>query len=161
METYEDKLNEFVNNAPNMSSLDVAREMLELVKGGCSQKELAAKLSKSAPWVSRTLTTLKRGSPELLDAWENRTLPIDTIMNISMLPLDEQPAAIEEGNAPRRGGKITVVKQTNEMLNLSKDAPPDLRYVQGMRDMMRFMRGDIKSEEFADEWREYVDSIPS
>lgn len=74
----------------DLTSFEQAETIAELTESGMSQKEIAKQLGKSATWVSRQLSRLKKSSEPVKKAWRDGKLPDDDVEHLSKLPEPEQ-----------------------------------------------------------------------
>ncbi|MFB7257583.1 ParB/RepB/Spo0J family partition protein [Streptomyces nojiriensis] len=88
----------------NLDPLDEAKALQRLVHVHGSQRAVARALGKSSPWVTQRLALLKL-TPELQDAVENRSLPVEIARNVGQLPTQQQQSAAEEALAKRAAAK--------------------------------------------------------
>lgn len=89
--------------------------MQEAYGGKLSVEEIAKRVKKSKPWVSRNYGAYQRACPELREAWRTGKIPAETAMNLSEKPKDEQPALVEQQLKDRAGGsKVAAGKARNK-----------------------------------------------
>ncbi|MFE5560311.1 ParB/RepB/Spo0J family partition protein [Streptomyces sp. NPDC056544] len=88
----------------NLDPLDEAKALQRLVHVHGSQRAVARTLGKSSPWVTQRLALLKL-TPELQEAVENRSLPVEIARNVGQLPAQQQQSAAEEALAKRAAAK--------------------------------------------------------
>ncbi|MEU9083413.1 ParB/RepB/Spo0J family partition protein [Streptomyces sp. NPDC048357] len=88
----------------NLDPLDEAKALQRLVHVHGSQRAVARALGKSSPWVTQRLALLKL-TPELQDAVEDRSLPVEIARNVGQLPAQQQQSAVEEALAKRSAAK--------------------------------------------------------
>ncbi|MBT2539745.1 ParB/RepB/Spo0J family partition protein [Streptomyces sp. ISL-44] len=84
----------------NLDPLDEAKALQRLVHVHGSQRAVARALGKSSPWVTQRIALLKL-TPELQDAVEDRSLPVEIARNVGQLPAQQQQSAVEEALAKR------------------------------------------------------------
>lgn len=159
----------------DLSSYEMAAAVVTLLEEGKEQKEIAERLRRSVPWVSRNATAYRGAGKSLKKVWKNGELPLDVIMDIASLEEDEQDDAIDEQKALREGGgkknagkarkaakaranKVERAsgKDLQSLLVMAENAPEDGKYVHGMKDALRFALGLIGLAEFADPWQKWV-----
>jgi ParB/RepB/Spo0J family partition protein len=162
----------------DLTSFEMAAEMDGLVEGGMAQKEIAAKLNKSNPWVSRILTAYRNSSTKLRKAWRSNSLPLDTVMDIAALPEEKQEDAVDEQLEMREGGgrkaagkarkeskqKLNRVerlsaKDLESLLVIAESAPSDGRYTHGVKDGLRVAAGVLGVGELAKPWNDFLDKM--
>ncbi|MFD7915070.1 ParB/RepB/Spo0J family partition protein [Streptomyces sp. NPDC059752] len=88
----------------NLDPLDEAKALQRLVHVHGSQRAVARALGKSSPWVTQRLALLKL-TPELQEAVEDRSLPVEIARNVGQLPAQQQQSAAEEALAKRAAAK--------------------------------------------------------
>ncbi|MFF5490322.1 ParB/RepB/Spo0J family partition protein [Streptomyces virginiae] len=88
----------------NLDPLDEAKALQRLVHVHGSQRAVARALGKSSPWVTQRLALLKL-TPELQEAVEDRSLPVEIARNVGRLPTQQQQSAAEEALAKRAAAK--------------------------------------------------------
>ncbi|MGW7032683.1 ParB/RepB/Spo0J family partition protein [Streptomyces xanthophaeus] len=88
----------------NLDPLDEAKALQRLVQVHGSQRAVARALGKSSPWVTQRIALLKL-TPELQDAVEDRSLPVEIARNVGQLPAQQQQSAVEEALAKRAESK--------------------------------------------------------
>ncbi|MFD7026547.1 ParB/RepB/Spo0J family partition protein [Streptomyces sp. NPDC059917] len=88
----------------NLDPLDEAKALQRLVVVHGSQRAVARALGKSSPWVTQRIALLKL-TPELQEAVEDRTLPVEIARNVGQLPAQQQQSAAEEALAKRAVSK--------------------------------------------------------
>ncbi|MFD3720098.1 ParB/RepB/Spo0J family partition protein [Streptomyces sp. NPDC058674] len=98
----------------NLDPLDEAKALQRLVGVHGSQRAVARALGKSSPWVTQRIALLKL-TPELQEAVEDRTLPVEIARNVGQLPAQQQQSAAEEAMAKRAETKRR--KQSNQGAN--------------------------------------------
>lgn len=166
----------------DLSSYELAEEMTTLHESGLQQKEIARKLHKSTPWVSRAITTYEGGTPSLKEAWKMSKITSEQAYVIAQIrdttEQDKQVAAIvvvrgettTEGKPTVRArGKArqmvrrkpsqverTPLTELRRLHELGKDAPKGKRYVRGVADGLAFALSLIGTEEFEKEWLNYT-----
>lgn len=100
----------------NLDPLDEAKALQRLVHVHGSQRAVARALGKSSPWVTQRLALLKL-TPELQEAVEDRSLPVEIARNVGQLPAQQQQSAAEEALAKR-----AAVKQRKQAASGSANA---------------------------------------
>lgn len=88
----------------NLDPLDEAKALERLVEVHGSQRAVARALGKSSPWVTQRLALLKL-TPELQEAVEDRSLPVEIARNVGQLPAQQQKSAADEALAKRAKAK--------------------------------------------------------
>ncbi|MFD6113969.1 ParB/RepB/Spo0J family partition protein [Streptomyces yangpuensis] len=88
----------------NLDPLEEAKALQRLVHVHGSQRAVARALGKSSPWVTQRIALLKL-TPELQDAVEDRSLPVEIARNIGQLPAQQQQSAAQEALAKRADAK--------------------------------------------------------
>lgn len=158
-----------------LSTFDTARALADLVSSGATQKELATKLRKSQPWISRVMGAYNKANAALKAAWQDCDIPLDTVMDISALPEDEQKAAVAEQKSLRASGKRKDYgkarlkgkrndiqrmpgKLITKMIMMGDGAPEKARYVRGFTDALKVTQGTLGIGELSHEWMEFVSS---
>lgn len=68
-----------------LTGFEVAREMDALRETGLKGKEIAARVGKSATWVSRQLTSYRNASDQVLHAWKQKKLPADDVQTLAAI----------------------------------------------------------------------------
>jgi ParB/RepB/Spo0J family partition protein len=158
----------------DLTPFELASYMSDLVTMGMEQREIAEKLSRSAAWVSRTLSTYNRATPPLLKAWQTGKVPTETVMELATLDPDEQEAALTEQVEAREGGgrkaagearkqgkkrankmERASVKELTEVLVLSEGAPKDNDYLQGLITGVKFAAGLVSMNQLGKPWKEF------
>ncbi|MFI1177573.1 ParB/RepB/Spo0J family partition protein [Streptomyces melanogenes] len=84
----------------DLDPLDEAKALERLVEVHGSQRAVARVLGKSSPWVTQRLALLKL-TPELQQAVEEKTLPVEVARNVGRLPAQQQHRAAEDALAQR------------------------------------------------------------
>ncbi|MCX5115172.1 ParB/RepB/Spo0J family partition protein [Streptomyces sp. NBC_00378] len=84
----------------SLDPLDEAKALERLVEVHGSQRAVARALGKSSPWVTQRLALLKL-TPDLQQAVENKSLPVEVARNIGQLPPQQQHHAAEEALSAR------------------------------------------------------------
>ncbi|MFE9387673.1 ParB/RepB/Spo0J family partition protein [Streptomyces sp. NPDC007025] len=84
----------------DLEPLDEAKALERLVEVHGSQRSVARALGKSSGWVTQRLALLKL-TPELKQALEDRTLPVNVARTVGQLPEQQQQGAAEEALAQR------------------------------------------------------------
>ncbi|MGW5852617.1 ParB/RepB/Spo0J family partition protein [Streptomyces sp. NPDC055254] len=100
----------------SLDPLDEAKALQRLVHVHGSQRAVARALGKSSPWVTQRLALLKL-TPELQEAVEDRSLPVEIARNVGQLPAQQQQSAVEEALAKR-----AAVKQRKQAVNAGANA---------------------------------------
>ncbi|WP_329449289.1 ParB/RepB/Spo0J family partition protein (plasmid) [Streptomyces sp. NBC_01426] len=88
----------------NLDPLDEAKALQRLVHVHGSQRAVARALGKSSPWVTQRIALLKL-TPELQEAVEDRSLPVEIARNVGQLPAQQQKSAADEALAKRAATK--------------------------------------------------------
>ncbi|MET9607296.1 ParB/RepB/Spo0J family partition protein [Streptomyces sp. NPDC006512] len=104
----------------NLDPLDEAKALQRLVDVHGSQRAVARALGKSSPWVTQRIALLKL-TPELQEAVEDRTLPVEIARNVGQLPAQQQQSAAEEALAKRAETKRR--KQSTQGANAVSTPP--------------------------------------
>jgi ParB family transcriptional regulator, chromosome partitioning protein len=84
----------------NLDPLDEAKALQRLVEVHGSQRAVARALGKSSPWVTQRIALLKL-TPELQEAVENKSLPVEVARNVGQLPAQQQQHAAAEALTAR------------------------------------------------------------
>ncbi|MEU9376507.1 ParB/RepB/Spo0J family partition protein [Streptomyces sp. NPDC048255] len=105
----------------NLDPLDEAKALERLVHVHGSQRAVARALGKSSPWVTQRIALLKL-TPELQEAVEDRSLPVEIARNVGQLPAQQQQSAVEEALAKRAETKRR--KRTAQGANAVSTPPP-------------------------------------
>ncbi|MFD5882908.1 ParB/RepB/Spo0J family partition protein [Streptomyces yangpuensis] len=88
----------------NLDPLEEAKALQRLVHVHGSQRAVARALGKSSPWVTQRIALLKL-TPELQDAVEDRSLPVEIARTVGQLPAQQQQSAAQEALAKRADAK--------------------------------------------------------
>ncbi|MFD9084544.1 ParB/RepB/Spo0J family partition protein [Streptomyces erythrochromogenes] len=88
----------------DLAPLDEARALNRLVEVHGSQRAVARALGKSSGWVTQRMALLKL-TPELQQAVEDKTLPVEVARRVGRLPGEEQQAAAEAAQEQRKQDK--------------------------------------------------------
>ena len=159
-----------------LTSYETALAMQNLKDEGMEQKAIAAKLNKSATWVSRQLSALKNSTDAVKQAWKQAKISDDSVQDLAKLPEPEQTRRLtkmleELGNNKSSNGAATrqaKAKARKTAKNGNGDARPvrpgadklgryveicskakrSNRYVRGMHDAFKFMTGELGPGEF-------------
>ncbi|MFE5097060.1 ParB/RepB/Spo0J family partition protein [Streptomyces sp. NPDC056638] len=99
----------------SLDPLDEAKALQRLVEVHGSQRAVARTLGKSSPWVTQRIALLKL-TPELQEAVESKSLPVEVARNVGRLPAQQQQRAAAEAltvraerKSRRRGGGANAV----------------------------------------------------
>ncbi|MGW7201493.1 ParB/RepB/Spo0J family partition protein [Streptomyces chryseus] len=84
----------------SLDPLDEAKALKRLIEVHGSQRAVARVLGKSSPWVTQRLALLKL-TPELQEAVEDRSLPVEVARRVGQMPAEQQRRAAEEALADR------------------------------------------------------------
>ncbi|WP_424216736.1 ParB/RepB/Spo0J family partition protein (plasmid) [Streptomyces sp. BI20] len=84
----------------DLEPLEQAQALQTLVDKYGSQRKVATALHKSSGWVTQRLALLKL-TPELQQAVEDRTLPVEVARKVGRLPQQQQQNAVDEALAVR------------------------------------------------------------
>ncbi|MFK0050002.1 ParB/RepB/Spo0J family partition protein [Streptomyces sp. NPDC090741] len=106
----------------NLDPLDEAKALERLVHVHGSQRAVARALGKSSPWVTQRIALLKL-TPELQEAVEDRSLPVEIARNVGQLPAQQQQSAVDEALAKRAETKRR--KRTTQGANAVSTPPPE------------------------------------
>ncbi|WP_331748662.1 ParB/RepB/Spo0J family partition protein (plasmid) [Streptomyces sp. NBC_00984] len=79
----------------SLDPLDEAKALERLVEVHGSQRAVARALGKSSPWVTQRLALLKL-TPDLQQAVEDKSLPVEVARNVGRLPPQQQQRAADE-----------------------------------------------------------------
>ena len=149
----EEKLKELSNNYSKLNSFELALEMHTLVQNGVPQKNIAEQLLKSNAWVSRITTAYRKASPVLKEAWGKNQIKLSAVMEISQYLEEDQPKALmDKLNTPRLPSVKPLIKQISSLITIAEQAP-DSAYARGILDVARLITGQIKVDDFSDEWK--------
>ncbi|MFK0224051.1 ParB/RepB/Spo0J family partition protein [Streptomyces vinaceus] len=88
----------------DLEPIEQARALEKLVAKHGSQRQVAKALHKSSGWVTQRLALLKL-TPELQQAVEAKTLPVEVARQVGQLPQQQQHGAAEEALASRAAAK--------------------------------------------------------
>ncbi|MFE9468767.1 ParB/RepB/Spo0J family partition protein [Streptomyces virginiae] len=88
----------------DLEPIEQARALQKLVAKHGSQRQVAKALHKSSGWVTQRLALLKL-TPELQQAVEAKTLPVEVARQVGQLPQQQQQGAAEEALASRAAAK--------------------------------------------------------
>ena len=154
----EEKLKELSNNYSKLHSFELALEMHTLVQNGVPQKNIAEQLLKSNAWVSRITTAYRKASPVLKEAWGKNQIKLSAVMEISQYLEEDQPKALmDKLNTPRLPSVKPLIKQISSLITIAEQAP-DSAYARGILDVARLITGQIKVDDFSDEWKHLLDT---
>jgi ParB/RepB/Spo0J family partition protein len=159
-----------------LTSYELAQEMSRLKVMGDAGKTIAQTLHKSETWVSRKLGAFEKAGAALKRAWKAQKLSDDNVEALAKLPEEEQEEAAEklaelrtQGRKGRSQARQTAKgrnavqrpapKLMTEMILLADEAEADLRYVQGVKDALRFATGAMPLGKFDPEWKTYVKEV--
>ncbi|THA33678.1 ParB/RepB/Spo0J family partition protein [Streptomyces sp. A1547] len=106
----------------NLDPLDEAKALERLVHVHGSQRAVARALGKSSPWVTQRIALLKL-TPELQEAVEDRSLPVEIARNVGQLPAQQQQSAVDEALAKRAEAKRR--KRTTQGANAVSTPQPE------------------------------------
>ncbi|WP_406514515.1 ParB/RepB/Spo0J family partition protein (plasmid) [Streptomyces sp. NBC_00161] len=106
----------------NLDPLDEAKALERLVHVHGSQRAVARALGKSSPWVTQRIALLKL-TPELQDAVEDRSLPVEIARNVGQLPAQQQQSAVDEALAKRAESKRRRTTQGANAVSTPQPAP--------------------------------------
>ncbi len=106
----------------NLDPLDEAKALERLVHVHGSQRAVARALGKSSPWVTQRIALLKL-TPELQEAVEDRSLPVEIARNVGQLPAQQQQSAVDEALAKRAETKRR--KRTTQGANAVSTPQPE------------------------------------
>ncbi|WP_434600080.1 ParB/RepB/Spo0J family partition protein [Streptomyces sp. A5-4] len=119
----------------NLDPLDEAKALQRLVEVHGSQRAVARALGKSSPWVTQRIALLKL-TPELQQAVEAKSLPVEVARNVGQLPAQQQHHAAEEAMASRaqrklrrqkdRGANAVSTPPATEHPDAEALTPPDM-----------------------------------
>ena len=163
----------------DLSSFELAQEMMTLAEEPHSMKQtdMAARLSKSQTWVSRTLGAFKASSGALKKAWKSGKIPDDTVYDIAKLEAEKQDEAVENQLKLResgdRAGKKKARKAAKGSAAAGGDRPSlstvrdffgiaeeanykDNAYASGVKDGLRFVLGEIGVADFHRDWDRFL-----
>ncbi|WP_331734586.1 MULTISPECIES: ParB/RepB/Spo0J family partition protein [unclassified Streptomyces] len=84
----------------SLDPLDEAKALERLVEVHGSQRAVARALGKSSPWVTQRLALLKL-TPDLQQAVEDKSLPVEVARNVGQLPPQQQQRAADEALTAR------------------------------------------------------------
>ncbi|MEV7856416.1 ParB/RepB/Spo0J family partition protein [Streptomyces sp. NPDC088183] len=84
----------------SLDPLDEAKALARLVEVHGSQRAVARALGKSSPWVTQRLALLKL-TPDLQQAVEDKSLPVEVARNVGQLPPQQQHRAADEALTAR------------------------------------------------------------
>ncbi|MFD7616170.1 ParB/RepB/Spo0J family partition protein [Streptomyces sp. NPDC059802] len=84
----------------SLDPLDEAKALERLVEVHGSQRAVARALGKSSPWVTQRLALLKL-TPDLQQAVEDKSLPVEVARNVGRLPPQQQQRAADEALTAR------------------------------------------------------------
>lgn len=88
----------------DLEPIEQARALEKLVAKHGSQRQVAKALHKSSGWVTQRLALLKL-TPELQQAVEAKTLPVEVARQVGQLPQQQQHGAAQEALAARAAAK--------------------------------------------------------
>jgi len=88
----------------NLSTYEIAQEMLALKEAGMKGKDIATMIGKSGAWVSRVLGSFTKSSDLVRKAWRQGVVPDETVQALSKLTIgktkdpdhEEQDARLEK-----------------------------------------------------------------
>ncbi|MFE4873454.1 ParB/RepB/Spo0J family partition protein [Streptomyces sp. NPDC056682] len=88
----------------DLDPLDEAKALQRLIEVHGSQRAVARALGKSSGWVTQRMALLKL-TPELQQAVESKTLPVEVARSVGKLPEQQQHRAVEDAMAKRKQRK--------------------------------------------------------
>ncbi|MGA5198296.1 ParB/RepB/Spo0J family partition protein [Streptomyces exfoliatus] len=88
----------------DLEPIEQANVLQKLVEKYGSQRQVAKALNKSSGWVTQRLALLKL-TPELQQAVEDKTLPVEVARQVGQLPQQQQHGAVQEALASRAEAK--------------------------------------------------------
>ncbi|MCX4902377.1 ParB/RepB/Spo0J family partition protein [Streptomyces sp. NBC_00892] len=88
----------------DLEPIDQAKALQTLVEKYGSQRQVAKALNKSSGWVTQRMALLKL-TPELQQAVEEKTLPVEVARQVGQLPQQQQHGAAQEALAARAEAK--------------------------------------------------------
>lgn len=173
------RLEAFVSNLhrEDLTAFEMASEIYELTENaGLDQKEIAARLRKSQPWVSILLTSYKQSGKALKKAWKSGALPLNTVYDLSSLDEGDQQAAVDEQLAARAGGGKAEAGKAGRAARVAagkSDCPSKKQiqsyleltagckegsdtFVAGMRAFGMWVTGQIGVGEFGKPWNKWM-----
>jgi hypothetical protein len=144
-----------------MSSYDVAEQVIKMVEGGSSQQSVADLIGKSRPYVSKLVGAWRGSCDELRSAWADGTVSYARVQELADLPHDQQVAALEapppEYEGRRSGSRGThgrppvsdlkhALESNVRRLAVMKDPTSDA-YLRGIVVGLRVATGDLPISE--------------
>ncbi|WP_051796620.1 ParB/RepB/Spo0J family partition protein [Streptomyces sp. NRRL S-87] len=102
----------------DLSPMDEAKALERLVEVHGSQRAVARALGKSSSWVTQRMALLKL-TPELQQAVEEKTLPVDVARKVGQLPGEKQQAAADAARNERKQSK-----KNRAAYDVSASVPP-------------------------------------
>ncbi|MFD7490902.1 ParB/RepB/Spo0J family partition protein [Streptomyces sp. NPDC059832] len=120
----------------SLDPLDEAKALERLVEVHGSQRAVARALGKSSPWVTQRLALLKL-TPDLQQAVEDKSLPVEVARNVGRLPPQQQQRAADEAltaraeRQQRRRGRGANAVSTPTTTELVTGTPPATELVTG------------------------------
>lgn len=138
----------------DLSTYELAQAIAELADA-LPQTEIARRIGRSEPYVSRLLKAHREAHGALRRAWERGELSIDAVTTLADTPRDEQDAAAEHELQHREVSKrkgshgrpgVPQLRTLLEYLDASGKLGP---YECGVRDGLRFVLGEIAREGLA------------
>ncbi|MER5563876.1 ParB/RepB/Spo0J family partition protein [Streptomyces sp. NPDC002506] len=88
----------------DLDPLDEAKALQRLIEVHGSQRAVARALGKSSGWVTQRMALLKL-TPELQQAVEDKTLPVEVARSVGKLPAQQQQHAVQDALAKRKQRK--------------------------------------------------------
>ncbi|MEU6055357.1 ParB/RepB/Spo0J family partition protein [Streptomyces xanthochromogenes] len=88
----------------DLDPLDEAKALQRLIQVHGSQRAVARALGKSSGWVTQRMALLKL-TPELQQAVEDKTLPVEVARSVGKLPAQQQQHAVQDAMAKRKQRK--------------------------------------------------------
>lgn len=113
----------------NLDPLDEAKALKRLIEVHGSQRAVARALGKSSPWVTQRIALLKL-TPELQEAVEDRSLPVEVARRVGQMPAQQQRRAADEALAERAETKQRK-RQTPKGANAVSTQSPSSRPQEG------------------------------
>ncbi len=113
----------------NLDPLDEAKALKRLIEVHGSQRAVARALGKSSPWVTQRIALLKL-TPELQEAVEDRSLPVEVARRVGQMPAQQQRRAADEALAERAETKQKK-RQTLKSANAVSTPSPVSRPQEG------------------------------
>ncbi|OEJ22551.1 ParB/RepB/Spo0J family partition protein [Streptomyces subrutilus] len=109
----------------NLDPMDEAKALQRLVGVHGSQRAVGRALGKSSGWVTQRMALLKL-TPDLKQAVEDKTLPVEVARRVGQMPSEQQQEAASQALAERRVNKARRTASTAGAYAVSTPAAPSI-----------------------------------